>query len=217
MLKGPFFLKPIQIFFIFLAIQTFSFFLSVQVSAQDCPAQLQNLKSIVYKKYDLENRRHQLINLRAGMSQQENTTFLNLSQKFQSIPQDSEQNMNDLFALQKESRHLVRSIAQRAGYRIYNPEEQSPFDAVIAEVQSADGFTEYVLEVRSLLIRKDPLPHLTLWSYRQDPAHNPWKMVSIGILPQAQSDYASWKNESGGRVSGTMKDFLKAQLPQECQ
>ncbi len=215
MIKGPFFISLNVVFFS--ALFFFNFITASVSNAQDCPSKLQSLKSVIYTKYDIEKKRNQLVQLRARLTQQEQQTFLSLSQKFKAIPPDSEQNMNDLFALQNQSRRLVRSVTQKAGYRILNPEEQSPFDALIEQKTSSDGFMETVLEVRSLLIRQDPLPHLTIWSYRQDPAHNPWKMISIGIMPQQISDYASWADANGKRVSGTMKDFLKAQLSEDCQ
>ncbi|GIL17693.1 MAG: hypothetical protein BroJett040_14440 [Oligoflexia bacterium] len=198
----------IAIIFVFLAEYTY---------AQNCEQQFIDLKNKIYYRYSLEEKRKILERVRLAMTTSENEELSSLANKFKSIPADSNDHMNDLYILQNEARRIVRTVTARAGFKVLNADQGSPFDALIGEKTADDGFTDYYIEVRSLLIRKDSKPHVTIWAYRENPKINPWKMISIGVVESSDQDYASWRGADGVRSIGLMKDFIKSQMPLACQ
>ena len=153
----------------------------------------------------------------AQLTSGDQAEFAKLSERFNSINHDTPEHQDERFALQKQARQLTRVVTQRAGYKLMNAEEGSPFDAQILEKFSSDGYSEYLLELRSLLVLSDPRPHLTLWMNRMDKAHNPWLIVTIGFAASAKNDYVSWRLLNSGRIVGTVDEFVKSLMPAECR
>lgn len=185
--------------------------------SQTCDQQFQSLKKQIYLKYSLEGSRELLTKIHQSMTKDEIDEFASLSEKFKSIPLDTNENMNELYALQREAKKRVRTVTARAGFNILNPELGSPYDALIREVKGADGYPERGIEVRSLLIAKDPRPHITHWTYRQNHPSNPWGIVSLGIQTDSSQDYASWITADGTRATGKMAIFIQTLMPAECR
>ncbi len=193
------------------------FLLALPAYAQNCEEQLQNIRTDFNQRFQPDIYKVVGNRVRAALKPEEVEEFLDLAKRFQAIPHDTPQHENEHFALQARARELVRAAAIRAGYRLMNPAEGSPYDALIGGKTSEDGFVEYRVEVRSLLIMKDPLPHVTLWLERFDKAHNPWNVVTVGFMKDPADNYVSWQPNGGRRISTEMNAFLKAQLPADCQ
>lgn len=195
-----------------------SFLLLLNFAAfADCSLLLKEAEQNFDSRYQVPQLRQIVYKIHSAQTAAETQIFLDLSAKFKTFDSSKESDLNEMFALQKQARHLVRTNTARAGYQILNPEEPSPYDAVILEKDSSDGYAEYLLEIRSLLINADPLPHLTLWTQRNDSAHNPWHVVTVGVAKDPRYDYVSWYNQNTKRVSASKIDFLKSLLPKECR
>ena len=184
--------------------------------AQTCEEQYKALQTEFAQRYQPSIYKVVANRVRAALMPEETREFLDLSKQFQAIPHDTPEHQNKHFAMQARARELVRAAAARAGYRIMNSAEGSPYDALIGGKTSEDGNLEYRVEIRSLLIMKDPLPHVTLWLERFDKNHNPWNVVTVGIMKDPADDYVSWQPNGGQRVSMDVSAFLKSQLPAVC-
>lgn len=192
--------------------------LSVQIAqATDCAQELKILTSQFNSRFSttqLQDIRNQVT---AKVSPNEKSEFLLIQKKFNSLPHDSDDNINTRFELQKRARVLTRQAVARAGYRLLNPIEPSPYDALILIKTSPDGYNEYSVELRSLLVEKDPLPHVTLWMQRFNYVNNPWQVMTVGLTADEKTDYVSSRNANGERIVQSKLDFLNSKLPIECQ
>lgn len=186
------------------------------LAAVDCASEQEKTLASFRSAYRTEALRAVLMKVRGAASQMETTQLLTLSQRFNSIPHDTPAHQEERFALQNQARTLTRTLVSRAGYRLLNPAQNSPFDAVIEERQS-DGILTSITEVRSLLIERDPLPHLTYWTPRTDPRSNPLRIVSVGVQANPAMDYVSWYPENSGRISAPLHEFVKTLLPADCR
>ena len=201
--------KIITICFAFYSLNAFAL-TETKTCEERYAAELQS----IYSTYKLSDLRRVTNTVIASMTPEERKEIADLSQRFNSTPFDTPEHQNEHFALQNRAHLIVRAVVTRAGFTISNPQEGSPYDAVIGEKISDDGYPEYTIEIRSLLIRPDPRPHGTIWLHREDPAHNPRHIISLGVMSEASSDYASWRSQATGkRVSGTMAEFIRSLLP----
>lgn len=190
--------------------------ISLASYGQDCNEQYRQIQQEFNTRYQPEYFKNIVKRVQSTATAEELKEFTDLSLKFRSIPHDSEDHMKDRYALQKRARIIVRAVVSRAGYRILNPVEPSPYDAVIGGKNSSDGNPEYLIEVRSLLVMNDPRPHVTLWLQREGKNYNPWSVVTVGFTASADQDYISWR-PNGTRISTTIEEFLKRQLPTSCR
>ena len=193
-------------------------FLSVNPTfAKDCTTQFNSIKKQFESLYDVDSNRKVLNKIKTKQMTAETKIFSELSFKFNQLDSRNEDQLNEMFELQKQAKSMVRSIVKRAGFKIQNP-EISPYDALIGQKNSSDGFVEYQVEVRSLLIMpQDPGPHVTLWVGRNDPKHNPWHVVTVGITENQKFDYVSWRPTNTNRVSATLSEFIKSLMDVDCR
>jgi hypothetical protein len=192
-------------------------FLPSIASAESCEEQQLVLRQNFANAYQAEIYRVVTNRVQAALMANELAELTTLSKNFNSVPHDTPEHQDDRFKMQARAKEIVRMAVTRAGYRIMNPATGDPFDAIIGGKSSADGYLEYRVEVRSLLVMADPRPHVTLWLERFDLAHNPWHVVTVGFTAKGDADYVSWKPSGGARIQSTLDGFLKAQLPTECQ
>jgi hypothetical protein len=95
--------------------------------------------------------------------------------------------------------------------------EGSPYDVLLEQRISKNGFTESVIELRSLLILgENAIPHATLWLHRNARAYNPWHIVSVGTFMDPIADYVSYFDQKGKRVTVSLEDFLKNAAAARC-
>lgn len=183
----------------------------------DCSSDLEKIKTAFESRYSVKQMQTVRAKVVAAVNVAEKAEFLSLQKKFNSLPHDTPDNINTRFELQKRARVLVRTAVSRAGYRILNPVEPSPYDALIGtKVSADDGYNEYSIELRSLLVEKNPLPHLTIWMHRNDPKHNPWSIITVGLTDTEQTDYVSFRKSGGERVVLSKIEFFKSLLPSNC-
>lgn len=184
-------------------------------AAADCDALRAKARGDFDAKYRTAELRMIVRRVNAALTPVERAEFAELSARFNAIPHNTPEHQNDRFAMHARARDLVRAATARAGFRLRN-ELPSPYDAQIGEVRSEDGWVETIIEVRDLLAHSDPMPHVTLWMSRQDPAHNPGRLVTAGIMTDPKDDYASWRSATGPRTVGTIGQYLTTLLPAEC-
>lgn len=195
---------------IFLVISLFI----IPARSETCDEKVLHVKNQIYQKFQIEKRRQITEKILSKMNSLESVELKELSRQFNLLPHTPE-NANEKYALQNQARSKTREYTQRAGYRLLNPPTANPYDALIEQTKDRDGFAEFSVEVRSLLILADPLPHATLWVHSQNTAKNPWKIVSIGIREQAPKDYASWMTNHG-RATGSIDDLARSYLGETC-
>ncbi|MBI5203172.1 MAG: hypothetical protein HY925_16395 [Elusimicrobia bacterium] len=188
---------------------------SVPVRADECDGLRLALVAKFEREFDVPGRREEERRVLGAMTPAEEAEFRALSVRFNAIAHDTPEHINDRFAMQARARVLTRTAVARAGYRLLNP-LASPYDAVIAE-RSEDDVPAEVIEVRSLLVRADPRPHVTMWLKYQRARTNPWKVDSFGIFEDDENDYVRWRDSHDIKVEGSMRDFLLAQLPEACR
>ena len=184
--------------------------------AADCAALKAQAKRELQAQYRFNESRAIAVRVIGSMTPAENAELADLAARFNAIAHDTPEHQNERFALHKRSRRIVRAATARAGYRLRNPEEPSPYDAELGEWLSLDRSTTYGVEVRALLVMADFRPHVTLWLRRLDPAHNPRSIVTLGVMPEERGDYVSWMAKDR-RVSGTVDEFLAGGLPASCR
>ena len=199
-----------KVFFIFLNL------LSLNLWALDCPSEFKKVSAEFESRFSISQMMRTRENVIRHVTAAEKEEFLSLQKKFNSLPHDTPDNINSRFEMQKRARVLVRQAVNRAGYRLLNPAEPSPYDAHIHTKVSSDGYNEYLVELRSLLVANNPLPHITIWMQRNNPAHNPWQVVTVGITDQEKTDYVSYRDKNGNRIVASKMDFLKSLLPAAC-
>lgn len=186
------------------------------LAAESCDQQRARVKTELTARLGLDARRALARTVQAGLTAAETAEFAALSARFNSTPH-SGNGIGERFALQARARELTRAAVVRAGMRPRNPAQGSPYDAVVEENESSDGFQESLVELRSLLVLRDPRPHVTVWFQRQDPAHNPDKLVTVGLGADPGDDYASWSGDDGRRRTGTMAAYIETRLPAACR
>ncbi|TPW20260.1 MAG: hypothetical protein FD126_1861, partial [Elusimicrobia bacterium] len=152
----------------------------------------------------------------AALTAFEAAEMTRLSARFNAVPHAGA-GIEERFALQARAREITRAAAARSGRPPRNPAHGSPYDAVIEERASSDGLPESLVEVRSLLVLPDPRPHATVWFQRQDPAHNPDGVVTLGVGATPADDYVSWRGPDGHRVRGSWPEFVTSRLPAACR
>lgn len=185
-------------------------------AAETCDQARQNIKAELTSRLKLDARRNLARTVQAGLTPAEAAEFASLSARFNAIPHAGD-GIEERFALQARARVLTRAATARAGHPPRNPANGSPYDAVVEETESADGLVETVVELRSLLVLRDPRPHVTVWLQRNDPAHNPWNLVTVGVAADPGDDYASWRGPDRRRVVGTFAAFVETRLPAACR
>lgn len=193
-------------------ILVFGTFFTNFAQAQTCDAQFNVMKQRFYARYKISERRKVTQAVIRKIKDSEHLEIKKMAIEFNSIPTQQDRRV----ALQSRAKQMTRGFVTRAGYKILNPAEGSPYDAKIGEVFSNDGYSESVIEVRSLLIYKDAFPHVTIWMNRFGPVQNPWQIVTIGIMNDSINDYVSWKSVDGRRVSDSVDNFIKTLLPSQC-
>ncbi|MBI4061695.1 MAG: hypothetical protein HY403_09720 [Elusimicrobia bacterium] len=182
-----------------------------------CEEQLALRRPAFQAQYRWEQMRAIGAKVTAHMSAAEKEELPRLSARFNAIAHDSPEHVDERIALQGRARQIVRAAAVRAGYVLMrHPSQLDPFDAMIGVVNSSDGYAEYTIEVRALLVFANPYPHVSLWFNRWDPAHNPHRIVSLGIMPEAEDDYVDWKDADFNQYRGSPERFLKSVIP-ECR
>lgn len=186
-------------------------------NAQDCQQQFNQQKQKFYLRFKVSERRAITQRIIKNLTEAEGLEIKKLAQEFNNIPHDTPDHQDQRIVLQDRAKTIVRTVVTRSGYKIMNPAEGSPFDAQIGEIFSSDGYSESIIEVRSLLILGDAFPHLTIWMNRFGPVQNPWKVVTVGIMNDAFNDYVSWMPASGPRVSASLDTFIKTLLPTQCR
>ncbi|MBI4346613.1 MAG: hypothetical protein HY553_07140 [Elusimicrobia bacterium] len=184
--------------------------------AADCARARSELAAAVRSAYDVDRLRGVARRVAQTTTAAEASELATLSARFNATAHDTPAHINDRFAMQGRGRELARAITERAGYRFTNRFD-GPYDAVIEEWQDAQHIPAAVVEVRELLVLADPLPHVTVWVLRWDARRNPWGLVTLGIRPEAQDDYASWRGADGRRVSGSFDEFVSYRLPNGCR
>lgn len=186
-------------------------------AAETCDAARLRARAETTARLRLDERRTLARTIQAGLTPAEGAEFAALGARFNAVPHAGA-GIEERFALQARARALTRAAVARAGLRPRNPAQGSPYDAVVEERDSADdGLPESLVEVRSLLVLRDPRPHVTVWLKRQDPAHNPEKLVTVGVGADPNDDYASWTGPDGRRVTGTFAAFVETRLPPACR
>ena len=181
--------------------------------AQDCKAQFNEMKQRFYTRYKISERRKVTQIITKKIIDSEHLEIKKMAIEFNSVL-----DQNRRIELQNQAKQMTRLFVTRAGYKILNPVEGSPYDAQIGEVFSSDGNSESIIEVRSLLIYKDAFPHVTIWMNRFGPVQNPWQVVTIGIMNDSINDYVSWKSATDGkRVSDSVDNFIRTLLPVQCR
>lgn len=187
-------------------------------ASTNCDAQRTALKSSLYKKYNIDQLRSTTNQVITALTTAERANLYQLSNIFNSIEHDTPEHQNDRYVLQDKAKKITRTAVRRAGFNIINPETGDPFDAELFEVISDDDFTEYVVEVTELLISKVPLPHVTLWFYRRDPTHNPYKIISLKIKADPADDTVMWwLPDFSDKMRGPVDQFVDFFLPDECK
>lgn len=190
---------------------------STTTVAANCQIERDKINRYFNDRYQLPQLNQIRNKVRNSVTKSEEIEFIELQKKFNSIPHDTPDNQDIRIQLQKRARVLVRNAVSRAGYRILNPVEPSPFDALIIIKTSSDGYDDYSVELRSLLVTNDPLPHVTLWTHRQNPQHNPWRIITISLTNNDLLDTVSYQSEkTGERVIVLKTAFLKSKLPADC-
>lgn len=191
----------------------FGIFSTNSAKAQDCKVQFNEMKQRFYTRYKISERRKVTQAISKKITDSEHLEIKKMAIEF-----NSALDQNRRVELQNKAKQMTRLFVIRAGYKILNPAEGSPYDAQIGEVFSSDGYSESVIEVRSLLIYKDAFPHVTIWMNRFGPVQNPWQIVTIGIMNDSINDYVSWKSATDSRrVSDSADNFIKSLLPVQCR
>ncbi|MFA6237941.1 MAG: hypothetical protein WC635_11475 [Bacteriovorax sp.] len=196
----------------------FTIFLSANAFAATCESQRASLKQSLYNKYNFNYYRSVSDKVTGSLTASEREELFTLSELFNSIPHDTPENQNDRYAWQKRAKVIIRTATRRAGFKISNPETGDPYDAKIGEVRSRDGYVEYLIEVTELLVMSIPLPHITLWFSRMDPAHNPYRIFSLKINVDPTLDVVRWVSaDYSQKITGTIDQFVSTLLPAECR
>lgn len=190
--------------------------LAAPAAAETCAEARSRVEADLARRLRLDERRALAVGVQAVLTPLEAAELARLSARFNSVPHAGE-GIAERFALQARAREIVRAAAARSGRPPRNPAHASPYDAVVEERASADGLPETLVELRSLLVLRDPRPHVTVWFQRQDPAHNPDGLVTLGVGASAQDDYASWRGPDGRRATGSYADFVTTRLPAACR
>ena len=185
-------------------------------AAETCDQTRLRIKAELTSRLKLDARRTLARTVHAGLTPAETAEFTSLSARFNAVPHAGD-GIEERFALQARARVLTRAATARAGFPPRNPANGSPYDAVVEENESADGLAESLVELRSLLVLRDPRPHVTVWLQRNDPAHNPWGLVTVGVGADPGDDYASWRGPDGRRVAGSLAAFVETRLPSACR
>ena len=201
----------------FLVFLGFLIWITPAARAETCEQQNAARRQAFYSRYRVVEMRQITTRVLAHLTSAEREELLDLSKKFNSIPHDTPEHQLERYALQKRAREIDRAATARSGYTLLNPADGSPYDALIGEQDFPDGTTDYLIEVRDILVFSDPRPHVTLWMGRLDPAHNPDFIVTIGIMADPAGDYVSWKPQGGNRISGSVDQFIQSLLPPNCQ
>lgn len=191
------------------------FILSLQVWAVNCDLELQKITQAFNQRYEVSKMKNTVRLVTNHTSADEKEEFLSLQKKFISTPHDAD-HMNDLYAMQARARELVRAIVSRSGFEVLNP-VVGPFDAVISEKSDSTGYVYRSTEVRSLLVRENPLGHITIWEHTTNPKLNPWSIVQVGITDQIRTDYVSYRPQNANRITVSTEVFLKTLLPLNCR
>lgn len=191
--------------------------LPAAAAASDCSARRERAYRELAERWRLPHMRRIVKDVLRVTRLDEQELFFEWSRRFNSLPHEGA-GAEERYALQKRARSLTRELTVRAGYRVSNPEEGSPYDALVAEIMAEDGQPDYLVELRSLLVLSDPRPHATIWPARMSSSHNPWRVVTYGLMDEALDDYVSWRPEPGGpRVSAPAGRFLDSLLPEDCR
>lgn len=191
-------------------------FAAAPAAAETCAQARARVEADLAARLDLPARRALTARVQAALTPLEAAELARLSSRFNAVPHAGE-GIAERFALQARAREVTRAAAARAGHPPRNPAHGSPYDAVVSERDSSDGLPESLLEVRSMLVLRDPRPHATVWFQRQDPAHNPDGLVTLGVGATPADDYASWRGPDGRRVTGSYSDFVRTRLPAACR
>jgi len=170
-----------------ICILLFYIVISISCFAKDCESQRAALKNELYSNYQLNEKRIITKNVINNLTEKEHLNLFELSEIFNSISHDTPDHQTDRYLLQDKAKMITRAAVTRSGYTIINPDSGDPFDALIEEVDSTYG-----IDVTTLLVLKTPLPHVTLWFYRRDPQHNPYKIISLKIKNDPQEDTVTW-------------------------
>lgn len=184
-------------------------------AAESCDQLRIRVRNELSTRLLLDSRRALTRTVQSMLTPAETVEFSTLSARFNSLSNDRG-GLAERIALQDRARTLTRTATAHAGLRVLNPAQDSPFDAVVEEDDSPDGM-QTVVELRSLLVMRDPRPHVTIWLLRQDSAHNPWGLVTLGLCADPAGDYASWRENGGPRVAGTLAAFIETRLPAACR
>lgn len=192
------------------------FLLAAPAAAETCAEARARDEAGLAARHRLAERRALTAAVQAALTPLETAELARMSARFNSVPHAGD-GIAERFALQARAREIARAAAARSGRPPRNPAHGSPYDAVLEERDSSDGLPETLLEVRSMLILRDPRPHATVWFQRQDPAHNPDGLVTLGVGATPADDYASWRGPDGRRVAGSYADFVSTRLPAGCR
>jgi len=177
-------------------------------SAPTCDQERARISGELTVRLRLDERRTLARAVQAALTPLEASELAALCARFNAVPHAGA-GIAERFALQARAREITRAATARTGRVPRNPANGSPYDAVVEERASSDGLPETLVELRSLLVLKDPRPHVTVWFQRQDAAHNPEKLVTLGLGADPAEDYASWAGPDGRRRTGTFAEFVE--------
>ncbi len=193
---------------------------SLVINAQEgnnCSIQREELEKNIHAKYKVDYLRSITHQVDKHLTKVEYDRLLELSHLFNSISHDTPEHQNLRIKYQQEAKEITQEATVRAGFKLIDTSENSPFDALIEEVYSNDGYPEYDVEVRDLLILPMSLPHITIWVQRRDPIHNPYSIINYGIMSDSSVDYISWRDSDSKRVFTSFDEFISRHLPVECR
>lgn len=184
----------------------------------NCSIKRAELEKNIHDKYKVDYLRALTRTVDKNLEKSEYERLIELSTLFNSISHDTPEHQNLRIKYQLEAKDITQAVAVRSGFKLIDPTPDSPFDALIEEVNSSDdGYVEYDIELRDLLVLPTPLPHVTIWLQRRDTLHNPYSIINYGIMPDSKEDYISWRDSNSKRVFTTFDEFIYRHLPAECQ
>ncbi len=179
-------------------------------AAETCDEARARVRADVTTRLRLDERRTLARTIAAGLTPAENAEFAALSARFNALPHVGD-GITERFALQARARELTRGAVERAGLRPLNPANGSPYDAVVERSDAS------LVELRTMLVLRDPRPHAATWLLRRDAASNPWGLHIVGVASDPGDDYAYWFAPDGRRVGGSFAAFVETRLPAGCR